>query len=501
MPLRAFWIVSLVVAVVLAEGCDSGNGALDTGGVQVLDPRIDRPAPASLRALPTEPIELESIWAWKDIWVSLADLGWCTLETFGFEKSRGAKADRQFTVDDLDNHFVLTFGLTAVPADQCAGFRVQLPNSEHAGFWWARASDLKGGSYPFSPQRFAVMAKVEPGLFEVDTATVGPQGNWSGKVRLIRIDPYGNPGETIELQKVEAKLNRAFGGAKAPPVKVRLEPGGAGKATALLTRATVSKAVADLGATASFWRNWPQYATDLGRLTLTELARKRGIELLKSQDPDLALRTFAIAAQGSGDPVGFLYRLRDELGENQRAALWPNECRLPLESFEYIQYKPFYPWRSSEGRSVEHNEVVTNLGVDGTASAYLSVSDPVHEGASWYTLSVGIPVTERPFGLRFWVRPASPSATTGLALAYLPELSRQMNLRMDLRLVEDDSGWHRVDLGQDIAAAAVEGARKMSGRDLSQVRISYIGLNVQGPANEFQLDRIEVYLPEEASEP
>ena len=496
MRLRALWIAPLAFAVALAGGCDSGKGILDAGGVQVLDPRAERPAPGTLRALPPEPIELESIWAWKDVWVSLADLGWCALDSFGFEKSRGAKADRQFTVDDIDNHFVLTFGSTAVEADQCAGFRVQLPNSEHAGFWWARGGDLNSESYPFSPERFAAMAKVEPGLFEVDTAAVGPQGNWSGQVRLIRIDPYGNPGETIELHKVEAKLRRTAVPAKASPVEAQLEPDGVSKGTALLMRAQATGVLDDLEAVASLWFRRPDSATDLGRGIGVALGRKEANARLESGDTQGALRAFSIAAQASADPVGVLYELLDDLTQQQQDALWPEEPYLVVESFEHTFGEPLYPWSVQSGRSIEENRLATDLATHGSTSAFLHVTDPITEGRSWYLARVTIPAVDRPFSVRFWFREASPSPTKGVVLARLPAASEWALLDSPIAATEQDNGWKRVDVDKDIHQRLVDAHQVRKKRDISNAAIEFVGIAVEGPANQFWLDRIEIYVPQ-----
>jgi len=498
MRLRALWIAPLALALVLAEGCDSGQDALDrAGGVQVLDARAERPAPGALRALSPEPIDLDGVWAWKDIWVSLTDLGWCSLDTFGFEKSRGAKADREFIVEDLDNHFVLTFGSTALDADQCAAFRVQLPNSEHAGLWWARGGDLAPDAYPFSPERFAGMTKVEPGLFEVDTATVGAQGNWSGQVRLIRIDPYGNPGETIELQKVEVKLRRTAVPTKASTVKAQLKPDGVSKGTALLMRAQATGALDDLEAVASLWFRRPDSATELGRGIAVALGRKEANARLESGDTQGALRAFSVAAQASGDPVGVFH----EVLERHRSDLWSETPYLVVNSFEYSYGEPLFPWSATSGRSIEENGLSTDAPLDGSSSAFLKLSEPVREGRSWYLAQTAIPVGEHPFSIRFWFREAAPSPTKGVVLIKLPAANQLVYMGSPLTPIEEENGWKRVDVGVDIHRRLVDVEQARDQHDISGARVELVGLSIEGPANDFWLDRLDIYLPDGASEP
>ena len=489
-------LTGVAVVLVCVAGCGGpkSSPASKSEVVSGNSSLAQRPEPGKAIASPPEPVTLESRWAWKDVWMNVKDLGRCKLSAFGCAESSDEAKKGEFAVKDIDNHIVLSFDATALDADKCAALQVQLPNSQHAAVWWARESDVKADGYPFAPDRFEVMRNVEPGLFELDLSAAQNKANWNGPIRLLRIDPFGKPGGAFALQKVQAKLPRSAMWPEAAAIEAKLKPDDKTRAVALMTRAKMFGTPEDLDAVASVWYRDPSSATDADRTDLDAMGKQQAAKLLESGDAKTALLVYSALAKASGDPVGYLYTLRDSLSEAQRTAMWPAEPCVIVDSFDSATGEPLYPWSNKGERKVETNDVALGTGVDGGACAHLAIGAPKSHNISWYTATARIPIAEKPFTLRFWFKEAKTSPTKGIVLANLPAAKAYAYLSTNLEPIEDQNGWKRFELTGNIHQGLVDTEQKQ-GKDISNAAIEVVGISIEGGSNEFWLDKIEVCLP------
>ena len=460
-----------------------------------LTPLPARPAPGQMITYPPEPIALQSRWKWHDLWLPHHDLKFCSLHPFGLSPDANKRDDSQFVAGDFPNSFVFAFDIKTCSAEDCRRFRVHLAGTEYAGFWWARVDDIQGKGYPFQMQRFRSFKKVEPGVFEVDFDGSDKPPEWSGGIRLIRVDVYCARGDAVVLNKLEADLTRGCRWVDADPLKADFTQDEDALGAAFVQRAAATGSLSDLRSSADFLQYSKLPGTSECRTVLLEMCKERSMQLLESRKSQEALYAFSAAAGSSENPVEFLYDLLDRLNETQRAALWPAEPYVTIQSFESRTSQPFFQWAEKAGRTVDKNESVTDVALDGATSVHLAISDPSKEANSWYTLGLSIPVSEKPFGIRFRLRQAKPSSTKGIILAYLPAIKDHSYLAVNLEPTVQDDGWQCVELKSDIYQLLVSRDKNQLGRDISGASVGPIGLGIQGPANEFWVDRVDIFIP------
>lgn len=259
-----------------------------------------------------------------------------------------------------------------------------------------------------------------------------------------------------------------------------------------------SDALADLEACAARWRDapWDASGNDRGEV------RAFGVELalaLSAARPADALRALSAAARGSGEFADYLHQLNAELPDAVKRILWPEEPYLVVEDFETADVKPFVPLLETRGRTLFSSRLDETVAWKGRRSAAVDVGDPLREGESYYGTAVHIALSERPFALRLWMRERRPSSTH-VRLAYWVETAQTSAGTVDGAACEIGEGWKLFDIRRDFHRERLAWAAK-GHYDADGGLISSIMLAVEGGANTFWIDRIEVYLPATDSVP
>jgi len=482
------WLMGLVLLNTILAGCSGGGGSGDelAAAGNIYGARGGTGAGKVTIANPV-PVSLESRWTTRELWTMSAGSGYARIKM----NDLGPGADQvpgEFMVTGPDSHVVFSLQSAAVDASKCGGIQAHCPKSHVVGFWWARDTDIKKDVYPFSRDRYVLMTEIESGLFETDPS-VTENPNWAGAIRLVRLDLYATPGDPVSLQSVSFKISKSSSlvgaGSEIPQEYPLDEPG---RISTYLMRARAMDRLEDWQAVA--WAlNRAKTPDEADRKEAHEQAMLLGVKALQENAAPVALQAFSAGAVASGNPVSALYDLYDQLKEPERAVLWPDgNVSLVVESFEDYYATPFYPWRDSGKRPVTKNELVKDVALDGTQSCHLLLGEPAAEGVSWFVATLNIPLTDKPFVLRFYVRQMLESKTQGVVLAALPDDSVSV-FTDSIPMGADKDGWKCYELAKPLVLGA-------SGFDKKEytagTRLRHIGLNVEGRANEYWVDRVEL---------
>ena len=275
-------------------------------------------------------------------------------------------------------------------------------------------------------------------------------------------------------------------------------------------------AMANLEVTARHWAKHYYYPSAEQRQEAKEFGAALAKTLYESGDADVAGQALSLAGIASGHPVEFLYEQAATLDPAMKKTVWPEGPRLVIEDFrdpaaglnrvlsvtswfekpyiskkdlEDLQPPKFQVWAEEQGRSlVQSTNSAATEGAD--TCAMFEVSESTKEGRSQYAIPVYIPISPKPFGLRAWVRERQPS-NVGIALEYWFEFARKAALTVDDAGVDLGQGWRLIDIHRDFAAEA-----KQKGSDPGGGIILRFGLGLKpGPANQYWVDRIELYIP------
>ncbi|MBN2308030.1 MAG: hypothetical protein JXR94_03615, partial [Candidatus Hydrogenedentes bacterium] len=387
-------ILAAVACIAALGGCTG-----DDAPVAAPSPSApDRPAPGSMVLISKTPLEAQE--HWEEIWSSFLNLERCTPNVFGLKRGGQDAQSGQFDVVDLDNYITFSFDASAFEAARYCRFRVHLPESQHAGFWWARAGDIKPGEYPMDIARFKSCQQLEPGVFEVDLSLFAREPEWAGPIRMLRIDPYGTPGGTVTITKLEAQVAGDAAWVPVSPSKALLRGDGAVRAASLLMRAKTTCEIYDLRAVTDLWYTAPWYASAEARAELDEFGTAQGLALLDADGAPASLEVFSAVGRGMGDVVGYLHDLHERLDAAVAARLWPGEPCLILEDFTGAEPPQFAKWAEQQGRELIASGLDDKATATGGRSAFFEVSASSQEGASAYGVAVNIPLSPKPFALR-----------------------------------------------------------------------------------------------------
>ncbi|MBN2311765.1 MAG: hypothetical protein JXR94_22490 [Candidatus Hydrogenedentes bacterium] len=256
-------------------------------------------------------------------------------------------------------------------------------------------------------------------------------------------------------------------------------------------------ALAELESCADYWTRSPYYATAAMEDEAAALAAELGAEFAQAQNGRAALRAYSAGALVSGHPVEFLHGLCAGLPEEYQALVWPDEPFVILEDFESAQAPVFAVWAEEQGRELIASGIDPAVSQSGGASAMFEVSASTAEGRSWYRLPVHIPLSERPFALRVWVKEREPSDVQ-VALAYWFESARTSAGTHHAPTAALDAGWKRFDIERDFCAERLAYANHV-GYSAAGGVINIVGLALApGPANRYWVDRIDLYVPPSA---
>ncbi len=259
------------------------------------------------------------------------------------------------------------------------------------------------------------------------------------------------------------------------------------------------QALAELEAGARFWTRWYYYASNRDRTEAARLGTELGLKFLDSGKIDDALRAFSAAGLAGGGPVKYLYDLSRTLSPAQKAALWSTEPSLIVEDFEGPDAPVLETLVEEQGRVLRNSRIDAAVSRAAGSSALLEVGSGAGRGRSWYGWPVHIPLSERAFALRVFVREEQPSQAN-VILCYWFDLAHESAATSDRPTEALAGNWKRFDIERDFHAERLAYANK-KGYVITGGVINKIGLDLpEGPANRFWVDRIELYLPDSGDE-
>lgn len=253
-------------------------------------------------------------------------------------------------------------------------------------------------------------------------------------------------------------------------------------------------ALSELEAAAAFWVSRYYYASDDDRAELAHLGTDLGQKLLASENYEDALRAFSAAGLGSGQPVDYLYDLTKSIEPGQASKLWQNGPCLVVRYFKEGGGNLFRGLVEEQGRSVARSDIDPKGSLATGPSAYLELNPGNKEGRSLYGIDAYLPLSEKPFALRVFLK-ESPSNETKVALSYWFEAARKSAMTVDTATVSLPDGWRQFDITRNFYAERLTEANR-DGYVITDGVINKISLDVPpGPACRFWVDRIELYLP------
>ena len=254
-------------------------------------------------------------------------------------------------------------------------------------------------------------------------------------------------------------------------------------------------ALRELEACAAFWTKHYYYASEKEREEAAAFGETLAWNLVERKKGAAAQRALSAGGMVSGRPVEYLYELVVSCTEEQRKALWRAEPFLVVEDFADPQGRALEMQVEEQGRRIVETGMDPSVSWRGGTSTLLSLSESTGEGRSWYGFDVYLPLSERPYALRAYVRQVQPGKTR-LMVSYWFETARKSATTFDEAAAKPMGEWQCFDVRRDFhrerIAAATEGGYMIRGGIINK-----IGLDIApGPANRFWIDRVELYLPE-----
>lgn len=254
------------------------------------------------------------------------------------------------------------------------------------------------------------------------------------------------------------------------------------------------KALSELESCAAFWTKKYYYATDEARSEIAEFGTALGRRFLDAGNVDDALRAFSAAGVGSGKPAEYLEQLTGKLSAEQKTRLWPETPFLMVQDFRGETAGVFEKLVEEQGRRLQSNRIDSSVSRTGKSSALLEVSESTEGGRSWYGAVAYLPVSEKPFALRVYVREQTPTESKVL-LTYWFDSARKSADTVNTATETLADGWKRFDIRRDFYKEQLAEANG-KGYSITDGIINNIGLSLApGPANRFWVDRVELYLP------
>jgi hypothetical protein len=256
-------------------------------------------------------------------------------------------------------------------------------------------------------------------------------------------------------------------------------------------------ALAKLEDSVDFWTKRYYYATDPEREELSEFATGLGRRLLQAGDAGGAMRAFSAAGLGGLKPVEYLYALNESLSPDERALLWGEDRpRLMVNDFSHPENDVLQAHLEEQGRMVQDSRIEPAVSLTGSSSAYLELSPATGQGRSWYGVDLYLPISDRPFALRAYVR-EEPRGDVRIQLGYWFELARKSATTTDTATHNLSDGWRRYDIERDFYTERL--AESGGNYFIDDGIINKFSLVLQpGPAQQIWVDRIELYLPGES---
>lgn len=254
-------------------------------------------------------------------------------------------------------------------------------------------------------------------------------------------------------------------------------------------------ALNELESAAAFWTQRYYYASDDDRSELARLGTDLGQKLIASENYEDARRAYSAAGMGSGRPVEYLYDLRSALDAGQQGKLWPEGAVLVVQDFRQDRGNLFLAQLDEQGRTVTASSIDPKGSLSGGPSAYMALTASTGEGRSLYGVDTYLPLSEKRFGLRVFLR-EDPGLETNVTLSYWFEAARVSVSTRDAATVALPDGWRRFEILRDFYGERLLEANQQ-GYVVTDGIINKISLEVSpGPACRFWVDRIELFIPE-----
>ena len=312
-----------------------------------------------------------------------------------------------------------------------------------------------------------------------------PLWGCGGDDTLTPVPPVPKPGVVRKRPPVPAHTETE------PPVVKQVRPQPAKPAPK-----PPAEAPADFGKlrdSAAAYRSAPWSAPDTYRARIKETGVAVARKMLADGDAGLALRAVSLAGMASGDPVAYLNELANSLSAPDRAALWPGAPYLVAEGFEDHAKAPAL-MVNEQRRDLVAAHVSEAAALTGGHGALIDIGPARAAGRCWFRIPLHAVLPEEPFLLAVHVKEQTPSETHIVVRQHFPEVPRSREQRYDAAVpVDGAAGWKRFEIPVDFPNER-EAISHEFGRDCGAGRLSEIILAVEGPANTFFLDTVEIRL-------
>jgi len=247
-------------------------------------------------------------------------------------------------------------------------------------------------------------------------------------------------------------------------------------------------ALADLDRLARFAQRAHYFMDETIRAESAIAATRMGEALLSDARVDEALRAFSAAAVGSGDPVGYLHQLSDNLPVPQYNALWGDtEPYLILRDFGGSDRDRLEMVVEDQGRNVALADAA------GDASR-IELTAATQDGRSAYGADVFVPLENQEFALRVIAR-GEGGPMPEVLLAYWFDAARESASTRDGGWADAGGGWRVCEIERNFFAERQREAER-NNYGIADGYVSKVAFELaRDSASTLVLDRVEIYLP------
>lgn len=265
------------------------------------------------------------------------------------------------------------------------------------------------------------------------------------------------------------------------------------RAIANLRMDKLDSALEDLLASGAFFQERYYYAEEQDHAELTAAGTELARAYLDAGNARAARQAFGIAAVASSRPVEYITRLRDSLGEEQRAVLWPDgKPVLTLRDAGAVPADKYVTVVESQGRQV------TAMAIEAsseTNSLRLELTAPQATGRSVYAVPVWMPLTQEGFTLRFVAR-AEGGKLPAAFVGFWFDSARESAHALGSDWGDAGDGWQACTLSSNIVEQLREQGNKR-GFSIHDGIINQAGFEFSADsATKVWLDRVEIALAE-----
>ncbi|MFM1918786.1 MAG: hypothetical protein RLZZ303_420 [Candidatus Hydrogenedentota bacterium] len=265
------------------------------------------------------------------------------------------------------------------------------------------------------------------------------------------------------------------------------------RALAHLRMDKLDPALEDLLASGAFFQERYYFAEEQDHAELTTAGTELAQAFLDAGNARAAHQAFGIAAVASSRPVEYITRLRDSLGEQERALLWPDgKPVLTLRDAGAVASDKYVTVVESQGRQV------SAMGIEGSSeinSLQLELVAPQASGRSVYAVPVWMPLTQEGFTLRFVARAEGGPLPTAF-VGFWFDSARESAHALGSGWVDAGEGWQACTLSSNFIEQLREQGRNR-GFSIHDGIINQAGFEFSpDSATKVWLDRVEITLAE-----